>query len=335
MSGHVPARSLKPPLCPSLHGRVIRVRVLTRAVEELGLEWTAPEEPAHGLLNEDIVSHPLLSGQLRLCLQSTKSSSSHGRSPSQHVLTHSLLLLTPRTEEKGYTKLPPLEEAVAAHLCPPSSLGLKAAAHPSTPCRLTSSFANRAYAAADQAGLALYMMSVLQVFQAKLLRDMDESGWDPNAFTELRTATDLALRATKATAQAISKAMANLVVLECHLWLNLMEIRDAEKMAFLDSPVLPKGLFSPTMDGFTERFTEAQKTAQALRHFLPKRPSLAAVSRRPKTTSTQQSAKPAQPQPPSKPEPGLQQLPQAARKYPFLKHPCPRVVLEPEPQKPS
>lgn len=302
------------------------IRVLTRAVEELGLEWMAPEEPAHGLLDEDIVSHLLVSGQLCLCLQSTKSSPIHGRPPTRRVLTHPLLLLSSRAEEKGYTQLPPLEEAVVAHLCPPSSRGLKAAAHPSKPCSLTSSFANRAYAAADQASSSLHMMSVLQVFQAKLLWDMDESGRDPNAFTELRTATDLALRATKATAQAISKAMTNLVVLECHLWLNLTEIRDAEKMAFLDSPVSPKGLFGPAMDGFTEHFTEAQKTLQVLRHFLPKRPSSAAVSSRPKTATTQQYAKPAQPQPPPKPEPGLQQLPQVARNYPFPKRKVPALV---------
>ncbi len=92
----------------------------------------------------------------------------------------------------------------------------------------------------SQAGSALHTMSVLQVFQAKLLQDMDESGRDPNAFTELRTAMDMALRATKATAQPICKAMAYLVVLKCHLWLKLMEIRDAEKMAFLDSQSRPR-----------------------------------------------------------------------------------------------
>lgn len=42
--------------------------------------------------------------------------------------------------------------------------------------------------------------------------------------------TDLALRATKAAMQAVSKAMAILVVLERHLWLNLTDIRDAKKI---------------------------------------------------------------------------------------------------------
>lgn len=51
------------------------------------------------------------------------------------------------------------------------------------------------------------------MFQAKLLCSMDESGQEhQEAFKELRTATDLALHATKATAQAIGKNMASLVV---------------------------------------------------------------------------------------------------------------------------
>lgn len=81
-------------------------------------------------------------------------------------------------------------------------------------------------------------MVVLQFFQAKLLRSMDESGTDPAAFRELCSATDLAMYATKTTAQGIGSAMASLVVLERHLWLNLKEIKDADKAAFLVSSAL-------------------------------------------------------------------------------------------------
>ncbi len=42
-------------------------------------------------------------------------------------------------------------------------------------------------------------MAVLQVYQAKLLSAVDESDPDPATFRELRSATDLALRATKTT----------------------------------------------------------------------------------------------------------------------------------------
>ncbi len=79
---------------------------------------------------------------------------------------------------------------------------------------MTFALVNRAYAVAGQASSALHMMAVLQVFQAKLLHDLDESGRDSNTFKELRTVPGLALRITKATAQAIGKAMANLEVVE-------------------------------------------------------------------------------------------------------------------------
>lgn len=156
-----------------------------------------------------------------------------------------------------------------------------------------------------QAGSALHTMAVLQVFQAKLLQATNESGPDPATFRELRSATDLALRATKTTAQAIGRSVASLVVLECHLWLNLTEIKNADRTAFLDSPVSPTGLFGPTVDSLVERFTAAQKSSQTMHHFQPKHSS----SSRHKALPTQQPAKsaplPARPQ--SKPEPKLRQ----------------------------
>ncbi len=87
---------------------------------------------------------------------------------------------------------------------------------PSKPCRTTSALAGRSNASAGQAASALLSMAVLQVYQAKLLSAVDES--EPDA-------TDLALRATKTTAQAIGGSMASLVVLERHLWLTLTEIK--------------------------------------------------------------------------------------------------------------
>ncbi len=93
-------------------------------------------------------------------------------------------------EEKGYGKLPPLDESVAKHLCPPTAIGWMAkAAHPPKPCRTTSALAGRAYKSGGQAASALHSMAVLQVFQAKPLRCMDEAGPDPASFRELRSTT--------------------------------------------------------------------------------------------------------------------------------------------------
>ncbi len=168
-------------------------------------------------------------------------------------------------------------------------------------------------------------MAVLQVYQAKLLSAIDESEPDSATLRELRSATDLALRATKTTAQAIGRSMAGLVVLERHLWLTLMEIKDADKVSFLDAPISPSGLFGPAVEGFAERFTEAQKASQAMRHFLPKRSSSASAQSHPKTAPTQQPAKPAPAV--SAPQPAKTQQSRgrscSARCHPFPKLPGP------------
>lgn len=140
--------------------------------------------------------------------------------------------------------MPPLNESVTMHLCLPTAIGWKAkVAQPYKRCRMTSALAGWAYSSAGQAASALHSLTVLQVYQAKLLHCLDEFGPDLAAFKELRSATVLALHATKTMSQAIGRSMASLVVLERHLWLMLTEIKDMDKVPFLDSLVSPTGLF--------------------------------------------------------------------------------------------
>ncbi len=110
------------------------------------------------------------------------------------------------------------------------------ATHASKPCRATSALAGHACTSAGQAASALHSMAVLQVFQAKLLQIMDEAGSDLAAFRELRSVTT---KTTKTMAQAIGRPMASLVVLEHHMWLNLTEIKDADKIPFPRLTSLP------------------------------------------------------------------------------------------------
>ncbi len=255
--------------------------VLSKAVKELGLEWSPPEEPSGRRLDEWF----LLGHRQAPCQRSSpffpevhdKLTRSWRAPYAARFCTFASSALTSvdGAEDKGYEKLPPLDKSVAAHLCPSSAL------------------AGRAYSSAGQAASALHSMAVLQVFQAKLLTSTDESGPDPATLRELRSVTDLALCATKATAQAIGRSMASLVVVERHLWLTLTEIKDADKVPFLDAPISPNGLFGPAVEGFAEHFTEAQKLSQAMRHFLPKRSSSAAASGLPKSAPTKQPPKPA------------------------------------------
>ncbi|KAL0152981.1 hypothetical protein M9458_051713, partial [Cirrhinus mrigala] len=307
-------------------------RVLTRAVDELGLEWSPPEEPPRSLLDEWFLpgrrqaprqrASPFLPEVHEELTRSWRAPySARLRASSSSALTS-----VDGAEDKGYEKLPPLDESVATHLCPPTAIGWKTkASHPSKPCRTTSALAGRAYTSAGQAASALHSMAILQVFQAKLLAQSDKSALDPATLTELRSATDLALRATKATAQAIGRSMDSLVVLERHLWLTLTEIKDADKVPFLDAPISPTGLFGPSVEGFAERFSAAQKSSQAMRHFLPKRSSSTAAPGRPKSAPPQQPVKPASTTPsaaaaaaqPAAAEPRLRS--RSARRYPFPK----------------
>ncbi len=99
-------------------------------------------------------------------------------------------------------------------------------------------------------------MAILQVHQAKVLKQVHEGSTDPGLMQELRTATDFALRATKVTVRSLGKAMSTMVV---HLWLNLVEMKDVDKARFLDTPISQAGLFGDTVEGFAQQFSAVQQ----------------------------------------------------------------------------
>ncbi len=74
-----------------------------------------------------------------------------------------------------------------------------------------------------------------------------EAGLDAASLRDLRSASDVAICTTEATAQ---------VVLEHHLWLTMTEMKEADKVPFLDAPVLSGSMFGPAVEGFAEHFTE-------------------------------------------------------------------------------
>ncbi len=141
-------------------------RVLSKAVEELGLEWSPPEEPSRSRLDEWFLPGRRQAPQQRpspffpeVHDELTRS----WRSPySARLRTSASSALTTidGAEEKGYERMPQLDESVAAHLCPPTAIGWKAKSnHPSKPCRTTSALAGRSYASAGQAASVLHSMA--------------------------------------------------------------------------------------------------------------------------------------------------------------------------------
>ncbi len=143
-------------------------------------------------------------------------------------------------------------------------------------CKLTAALVAvaKAYSAAGQAASALHAVAILQVHQAKALKQVHEGSTDPGLMQELRTATDFVLRATKVTARSLGKAMSTLVVQEHHLWLNLAEMKDVDKARFLDAPISQGGLFGDTVEGFAQQFLAVQQQTEAIQHILPWRDAL-------------------------------------------------------------
>ncbi len=109
-------------------------------------------------------------------------------------------------------------------------------------------------------------------YKADVLKEMDEgTGLTPEAVKELRRATDLALRATKHTARAVGRSMAASVAAEHHLWLNLTEIREKEKVFLMDAPISQSGLFGEAVSAVVDKFRSAKTQSAALKQFMPRR----------------------------------------------------------------
>ncbi|KAI2661194.1 hypothetical protein H4Q32_006732 [Labeo rohita] len=107
---------------------------------------------------------------------------------------------------RGYTEVPQVERAIAMHLCPENAASWRGQPKlPSRACKFSSTLVAKAYSASGQAASALHAMAILQVYQAKVLKDLHEGVPDPELVQELRSATDYALRATKVTAQALRR----------------------------------------------------------------------------------------------------------------------------------
>ncbi|CAM4597767.1 unnamed protein product [Leuciscus chuanchicus] len=273
------------------------MRVLALAAASLGLEWSAPELPSRTRLDGSFLPGERTSPESKpapflpeLHEEVAKAWNAPYSARTRSSVSPAFSSLD-NAKDRGYLSLPPVEQAIATHLCPPSAGRRTKPVLPSKACRMTSTLLARTFSAAGQAASALHTMATLQIFQGDLLRKMDEMGPEAICIADLRSASDLTLRATKSAAQAMGRCMASATVAERHLWLTLTEMADSERNAFLDAPLSSAGLFGSSLSEFVERFTEAQKASQAFKHFLPKRSGSAA-------SREKQTPRSSQPQPP-------------------------------------
>lgn len=58
--------------------------------------------------------------------------------------------------------------------------------------------------------------------------------------------------------------MSTLVVQERHLWLNLADMCEVDKVHFLDSPISQAGLFGDTVYEFTQEFKAVREQSDAM-----------------------------------------------------------------------
>ncbi len=122
---------------------------------------------------------------------------------------------------------------MAMQLCPTAATTLRGdPCLPSWACLYLSGLTGSAYRACGEVASAL----LLQVHQAKALKDLHEGGHDLVVLHEMCAATDLVLRAMKVTAQSLGRVIPTLVVQERHLWLCLTDMKQ-EKVQFLNAPV--------------------------------------------------------------------------------------------------
>ena len=142
-----------------------------------------------------------------------------------------------RASERGYLSFPQVEDAVAGYLSPASPM-MRLGQKPLLPTRVARHQAEKAYLAAGQAACTTNTVALLQRYQAKLLTELALSlGEDHPSVAELRRATDLSLRLTQCTSQALGSVMGAAVATQRSLWLSLAKLSDREKAPPLDAPV--------------------------------------------------------------------------------------------------
>ncbi len=234
--------------------------VLSRAAESIGLHYRRPPSPEHSRLDDWFLGAqaerrqpppvPFFPEVHEEVTRSWKAPFSARNRPS----ASSVLTTLDGGAAQGYVEVPPVERAIAMQLCPQGAAAWRGNPRlPSRACKFSSALTAKAYGAAGQAASALHAMALLQVHQAKALKQLHEGDADPGVLQELRTATDLALRATKVTARALGQTMSTLVVQERHLWLTLADMRESDKHRFLDSPISQAGLFGEAVEDFAQQ----------------------------------------------------------------------------------
>ncbi len=191
--------------------------MLSRAAESIGLHWRPPPSPERSRLDGWFLGAqaerrqpppvPFFPEVHEEVTRSWRAPFSARNRPS----ASSVLTTLDGGAAQGYVEIPPVERAIAMQLCPQGAAAWRGNPRlPSRACKFSSALTAKAYSAAGRFHPARH--GPPEIHQAKALKQLHEGGADPGVLQELRTATDLALRATKVTARALGQTMSTLVV---------------------------------------------------------------------------------------------------------------------------
>ncbi len=219
------------------------VHVMTKAVSELGLEWSPPEVPSHSRLHEWFLPGCHQSPRQRSSPffpeVQDKVTKSWRALYSSHIRPSAFSALTSidSAEEKGYKNLSPLDESMDRRR--------GQAIRPSRAEPLLHSLdAPTLQLDKRLRRCTLWLCSRssrprCSPVRRPVLMQLHSGTW-PYA-------------PPRPTTQAIGWSMSSLVVLESHLWFTLVEMNETDKVPFLDAPVSSNSLFGPAEDGFVGR----------------------------------------------------------------------------------
>ncbi len=304
--------------CPFGCGSVVRARpemtaMLSRAAENVGLVWNPPPRPDPSRLDEWFLGGGRAGSQRpppvpffpEVHEELTRSWKAPFTARNKSCGSSALTTLDGGAA-LGYTGIPSVERSVAMQLCPTAATTLRGdPCLPSRACKYSSGLTGSAYRACGEAASALHAMAFTAGPPGQSPERPARGGSRPTVLHELRAATDLALRATKVTAQSLGRAMSTLVVQERHLWLCLADMKEQEKVQFLNAPVSQTGLFGDAVESFAQQFSAAQKQTEAIKHIMRRRkpaastPAAVPQPARRRGRPSAAAPAPAQPQQPS------------------------------------
>ncbi len=166
----------------------------------------------------------------------------------------------------------------------------------------------------------------------------EEASLDAASLRDLRSVTDLSLSKSHRPSHKVFDVQPNSFRVP-PLAHDDGDERGGQSSFFRHSGFVRQPVWTSFAEGFAERFTEAQKSSQAMQHFLLKRTNSSTASSRPRPAPTQQTTKPKPATPEPRPPEGQRDRGRlcSARRYSFRKRQGsrPKIALDPAPQRSS